>query len=218
MTIKGSDIIDRCLAHLGITAADFSKKIGLERPQAIYDLQKGKTKNISNTMADKIVSAFPEFNRVWLMTGEGEMLAASSPEMVAESFTVPLLPTSAMGGSLTGFPGDSVMPYHCERIVSPINDVDFAVTVTGDSMSPEFPSGSRVLVKRVNPAAFIEWGKTYVLDTCNGIIIKEVHKCIDKQHCITCHSVNPDPKYADFDVSMDDIYGIYRVLMCMAVK
>ena len=33
-----------------------------------------------------------------------------------------------------------------------------------------------------------------------------------------CHSINPDPKFADFDVPVSEIYGMYRVLMCLAAK
>lgn len=69
-----SDIINKLLIYSELNAKSFSEKIGLERPQAIYDILKGKTKSISLAMQDKILSVFPELNRTWLMTGEGEML------------------------------------------------------------------------------------------------------------------------------------------------
>ena len=69
-----SDIINKLLIYSKLNAKSFSEKIGLERPQAIYDILKGKTKTISLAMQDKILSVFPELNRTWLMTGEGEML------------------------------------------------------------------------------------------------------------------------------------------------
>lgn len=69
-----SDIINKLLIYSKLNAKSFSEKIGLERPQAIYDILKGKTKSISLAMQDKILSVFPELNRTWLMTGEGEML------------------------------------------------------------------------------------------------------------------------------------------------
>jgi len=67
-------IIDKLLKYSGLNAKSFSERIGLERPQAIYDIQKGKTKNISSYMKNKIISVFPEIDPGWLMTGEGEML------------------------------------------------------------------------------------------------------------------------------------------------
>ena len=39
-----------------------------------------------------------------------------------------------------------------------------------------------------------------------------------KEGCIRCHSINPDPKFSDFDVPMSEIYGICRVLMCLSAK
>lgn len=128
-----------------------------------------------------------------------------------------LLPMDSHGGSLTGIPAEGAMPQNCERIISPIKDVDFAITVYGDSMAPEYPSGSKVLIKKINPEVFIEWGRTFVLDTSNGVLIKEVHYC-EREGYITCHSINNDPKYKDFDIPLSEIYGMYRVLMVMAAK
>ena len=122
-----------------------------------------------------------------------------------------------MGGTLAGFPADGTALQNCEKVISPVKGVDFAITVYGDSMAPEYPSGSRVLIKRIKPEVFIDWGKAYVLDTSNGVIIKEVLESA-KKGCIRCHSINPDPKFSDFDVPMSEIYGIYRVLMCLSAK
>lgn len=135
-----------------------------------------------------------------------------------KGFTTYLLPMSAMGGTLTGFAAPGAMLQNCEAIISPIEDVDFAITVYGDSMAPEYPSGSRILIKKINPNIFIDWGKTYVLDTANGVIVKELHECCDKEGYVKCHSVNPDPKFSDFDVPLSEVYGVYRVLMCMSAK
>lgn len=74
-------------------------------------------------------------------------------------YTTYLLPMSAMGGTLTGFAAPGAMLQNCEAIISPIEDVDFAITVYGDSMAPEYPSGSRILIKKINPNIFIDWGK-----------------------------------------------------------
>ncbi len=62
---------------------------------------------------------------------------------------VPLLPISAQGGSLNDFMV-SVKDSECERVVSPVKGADFAITVAGDSMSPEYPSGSQIFIKKIN--------------------------------------------------------------------
>ncbi len=127
-----------------------------------------------------------------------------------------LLPLSAQGGSLGEF-SQSVRAEDCERIKSPVDGADFAISVSGDSMAPEYPNGSRVLVKKIDDRAFIEWGRTYVLDTCNGSVIKVLTPS-KREDCVTCNSLNEDPRYAPFDVNLRDVFGIYRVLLCMALK
>lgn len=57
-----------------------------------------------------------------------------------------------MAGSLSDYEGSAEMR-DCELIMSPVKDVTMAVPVSGDSMSPEFPNGSVVLVKRINERA-----------------------------------------------------------------
>lgn len=129
---------------------------------------------------------------------------------------VPLLPISAQGGTLNEFV-TSVKKEDCEKIISPIKEATFAITIAGDSMAPEYPSGSQVLIKRIDEEAFIEWGRVYVLDTCNGVVVKRI---IPSEHkdCIKCVSDNNALIYAPFDVRKTDIYGIYRVMLSMSIK
>lgn len=211
--------------------ADFLayKGIGQDKFAQQANLSRGFANNVGDSIRqsslEKIKIAFPELNILWLTAGFGEMLnkEGEAQEIQTESrnkseYITYLLPMSAMGGSLTGFAEPGVTLQNCEAVISPIANVDFAITVYGESMSPEYPSGSRILIKKINPNIFIEWGKAYVLDTPNGVIVKEIHECKGKEGYITCHSVNPDPKFSDFDVPMSEIYGMYRVLMCLSAK
>ena len=138
-------------------------------------------------------------------------------EKEKKGYTTYLLPMSAMGGSLIGFSESGVTLQNCEAIVSPIENVDFAITVYGESMSPEYPSGSKILIKKINPNIFIDWGKVFVLDTSNGVVVKEVHKS-SREGYVSCHSINPDPKFKPFDIPMNEVFDMYRVLMCLSAK
>lgn len=73
-----NEIMSKVLNHTGLNVKQFSEKIGLKRAQAIYDVLNGKTQRISERLAIKIISEFPEFRKSWLMTGEGEMLNNSA--------------------------------------------------------------------------------------------------------------------------------------------
>ena len=187
--------------------------------------------NINAKSLEKIAKAYPELNIDWLRSGHGTMLNngeseetlytpkgehSQTTESEDTAKLVLLLPVSAQGGSLNDFVV-SVKESDCEKVVSPIRGVDFAMTVSGDSMSPEYPNGSRIFIKKINERAFIEWGKVYVLDTCNGTVIKILVPS-DKEGYVKCVSINTDPIFAPFEVALEDIYGVYKVLLCMSVK
>lgn len=165
----------------------------------------------------RIIKEYPELNIDWLLEGKGDMLADTTPQ-VAEDATsyVPLVPITATGGQLTEFT-DGVIPSNCEQVRSPFDRAELAVPIRGDSMSPEYPNGSIVFVRRINPDAFVEWGKVYVLCTCNGDIVKEVHPADDRQHII-CRSLNPFKPVADFQILTTDIYSWWIVLGCVSRK
>lgn len=201
------------LAYLGIGQTKFEEKVGLSR---------GFVNTLKNNPTvktlDKIAAAYPELNMNWLRIGEGNMLNDDTNATESENIAtwVSLLPVSAQGGSLNDFVV-SVKDTDCEKVVSPVRGADLAMPVSGDSMSPEYPNGSRIFIKKINEKAFIEWGKVYVLDTCNGAVIKILAPS-DKDGYIRCVSINPDPIFAPFEVSMKDIYGVYKVLLCMSIK
>lgn len=128
--------------------------------------------------------------------------------------TLPVIPTEAMAGTLGEFE-DSVHAYECERMISPIKGADYAIKVCGDSMSPEIPNGSQILVKKIWEEEFIEWGKIFCLDTRNGAVIKRIYPT-DNPDVVECRSVNPE--YPPFRVNVCSVFGWYRVLMVMCMK
>lgn len=206
------ELKDRVLSYCG------KKNIALARFEKESKLSNGYFNQVKKRpSADKIKNieeAFPDLNIEWLLTGEGEMLKTSTEQTETTPYTVPLVPISAQGGSFNDFVV-SVRDSDCEKVISPVKHVDFALTVTGDSMAPEYPGGSQVLVRKVNERAFIEWGRVYVLDTCNGTVIKKLNPGRDDDE-VLCVSVNPD--YQPFYVKLSDVYGLYRVMMCMTLK
>lgn len=183
-------------------------------------------KTIRTDSIEKILLAFPEVRRDWLLFGEGEMLNTDAPVVEQrkqeseenEGKLIPLLPLSAEGGSLDGFDNLGVSLPDCEVIYSPIKDADMAITVSGKSMEPDYPEGCRVVVKRINHALFIEWGREYVLDTINGIVLKTLEPS-DDPNFIRCTSLNPDQRrYAPFEIPKESVRGVYRVHLMMGRK
>lgn len=86
VNMKAKDIINQLLESKSIKAGPFAKEIGVH-PTQIYDLQSEKIKKISASIASKIVNRYPEYDPIWLLTGEGEMLKSQPASLDLESKT-----------------------------------------------------------------------------------------------------------------------------------
>lgn len=177
---------------------------------------------ISESIAEEVKQYIPDINIEYVNNGIGEQFIEGIPSKMIEKEDkiapkvkqVPLLSTAAHGGSLIGFDeGDNIQ---CEMIMSPVTNADIALTVAGDSMSPEYPNGCRVFIRRINEAAFLDWGCTYVLDTINGIVIKNIFPKDGDESKVVCRSINPN--YPDFTISKVDVRGWYKVVLQMSMK
>ena len=182
------------------TYQDFAKLLGVSR-NSLSAAKNGNETYLTDSLVSKIQSAL-------------DYHTTPITEEELEREMIPVLPTDARAGTLADF-ADAVEAYNCERMVSPIRGADFAMQVTGDSMSPEYPSGSVIICKKINEKAFIEWGKVFVLDTPNGAVIKSVRKTDDDNE-VECVSLNP--AYQPFRINTEYINGWYRVLMVLSLK
>lgn len=202
LKIKGFVHSQRDFAFLlGVNEATISKAL------------KGDAKYLTDSLMSKVSALMSEKTGAEDYSWMQDSLAVT-PQENASPYTLPVLPTEAMAGTLGEF-AVSIQGYDCEKMVSPIKDVDYAIKVCGDSMSPEIPNGSQILIKKIWEEEFIEWGKIFCLDTKNGAVIKKVYPTADPE-VIECRSLNPD--YPPFKVNVRHINGWYRVLMVLALK
>lgn len=185
-------------------------------------------RDLSDKVVEQILNFYTDLNRVWLLTGEGDMLRqdvggvsavdAGGAEHGASDGVemVNLVSLSAKGGRLSDYCGQAC-EYDCEQIASPVGGAELAVRVYGDSMEPDYPNGSLVYVRRINERAFLEWGKVYVLDTCNGAVIKRLVPS-ERDGYVRCVSINPAPEYAPFEVSLEDVFRVFVVMACLSMR
>ena len=196
-----------------LTQTEFTKRLGVT-PTYIGAMRKGMPKE----RLKLVFEMFPDLNRDWLLYGEGEMLIPEEEKTpdLRKGYVVPMLPVEAYAGNLQLW-SRGVQLRDCEKVVSPVPGVDFGIRVNGDSMEPEFKSGSVLFIKRINERAFIPWGHPMVLDTENGVVLKVVYP--PKTHeiypgCnmeyIEARSYNPD--YPPYKIPTESIYGLYRVV------
>ena len=210
MTI--SERIRHFIDYRGITVKSFESAAGLSNGYV-----NGIRKGIGSEKLADILRAFPELNRNWLLFGEGEMLRTGAPASASEDTPPPqlipappgkglrLIPLPAMAGFLKG--AADIDPNEIEWYFVPaFRDCQFLIRVKGESMSPRYLSGDIVACREVqDTGTFFQWGKTYVLDTDQGVVIKRVRPS-EKEHHILCVSDNPE--YDPFDVPIAGIYHL----------
>lgn len=208
-TVKGRLL--EFLKSQRISQLEFTRALGVS-PTYVGAMRKG----MPASKLKKIGELYPELNREWLLYGEGEMLMPSTSQtekIMGEGYETLLLPVEAFAGGLQMW-SEGVARGECRRIVSPVNGADFAIPIKGDSMEPRFHDGSTLLIKRINEKAFIPWGHTMVVDTENGVLIKNLYP--DKENeasgeeYIIAESINP--KYPPFKIPTSSIFGLYRVM------
>lgn len=229
--MEGSKVLESILNHLNMRPKAFSDAIGNEKPQAIYDIQKGKTKNISESMAIKIISVFPEFNKSWLMSGDGEMLKTESYSNTGEMQNVvrqdkevysttqrncqPILDIRVCAGSGIGLDGNE------NKVIEWVSIPKFegctGVTVFGDSMYDKFKSGDIVFVRPISGRSDIDFGQCYVVITREDRYIKNLYESERGDEFVSMVSynieTNPDGrrKYPDRNIKKEEILFLYKV-------
>lgn len=220
--MNAGEIIDKILKDKGLNAKSFSEKLGLERPQAIYDIQKGKTKSISPQMANKITSVFPDISKSWLLTGEcftTENTPSADTLSNGGTFNddyrlVPLINIDAVGGMYS----ENEVMNEPEYVLGTVAfngalDGDKCIQVTGHSMEPACPPGSIVLIRQVERwKEYFGFGNIFVVLLDDGRrVLKQITKSDDDpRNCVKCVSFNKD--YPEEDLPKSMIAGVWKVI------
>lgn len=189
---------------------DFASKMGISA-SLLTEISKERS-NVGARTLQKTVQLFG-ISSEWLLTGNGEPWnnseSGSAKSLVAAAGGIPLIPVDAMAGFGRG--EATVLDSECEHYYVPaFRSADFLITVSGDSMAPHFLSGDIVACKHLPLSdLFFQWGKTYVIDTEQGALIKRVGKG-SHENSITLISDNP--AYEPFEMARSGIRHIALVL------
>lgn len=219
MSNKNTEISERIknlLIILELNANSFAKALGYERSQAVYDMLNGKaapsfdffSKILNSEYSDKI-------NIQWIIDGKGEPLLNTAPDKekkrpVQSHDGVPLIPASALAGIGEG--ALTIMDHEVDQryVIPEFSKADFLIRVKGSSMYPKYSAGDLLACIRIPKDRFIQWNKTYVLDTTQGIMVKRILKGSQPGQWIL-RSDNKD--YQDIEVHPDkEIYSISLVI------
>lgn len=226
--MTGQEIINKVLEELNLKAPTFAESIGVKY-QRIFDLQKGKVKKISSSLANDIISKYGQFNLTWLLTGEGEML--NTPNQLSDEASlidepiilrVPLVSQYAQAGYLSGYADAAYMatlptiPYIVDHEAQ---GHYVAFEVKGDSMNDgtedAILEGDRLLCREIQPHLWVDsklhirkWD--FVIVHTEGILVKRIIDHNVENHTITIHSLNS--MYPDKVINLADVKQIFNVI------
>lgn len=199
-------------AGLAYNQADFAVKIGVGR-SVITGIKNGY-KDATPYYMELVANVFKPLNVSWLLTGEGEMLIKEKedkPKLIPSNPQegIPLIPASAMAGALLGFQEIDHSELTFYKIPS-FRGAEYLISIRGDSMIPKYLSGDLVACRNVPlNNLFFQWGKTYVLDTEQGALIKRVERAEEEGSVLL---VSENPNYKPFTIPIAEIYHIAMIV------
>lgn len=171
---------------------------------------------------EKILKEYQDINRVWLLTGEGEMLKTSKTESNVKAIE-PFVPDNLVKvrlleisptATFTEFAETPVEEYDYTYVYpvegEEIGEDDVVFSVNGDSMEPNIKNKSRILGKLIKKAQW-HWAQGVVIIAFNNsFVIKRIlENKLDTDNYLILGSDNPIyPETCK--VSLDSINIMYQ--------
>ncbi|MDE5969458.1 MAG: hypothetical protein K2G74_01330, partial [Muribaculaceae bacterium] len=194
--------------HKGISIAAFERSVSMSNASFGKSLKNGGA--IGSDKLENILNIYKDLSPTWLLTGDGDMILdrdSSDATYSSVDTGIPLIPVEAMAGYLSG--EVSVLESDCERLNIPGLKADFVIPVSGDSMEPKYFSGDLVACQYVNlNDLFFQWGKVYVIDTNQGVLLKKVKKADLPQNIML---ISENPNYDPVIMPRENIFHIALV-------
>lgn len=185
---------------VGMPISQFEKHCGMSNGYI-----KNFKGNLSALKLEAILSAFPEINRTWLLTGEGDMLRSTIK--TSETSGIPYfaeMPVSAGNAELQLVEGDesAVGFIHIAGVTG-----QYAFPVVGCSMEPIIHAGDIIVVDAVDCYELIDPDKIYMIITGDDRMIKHLETDESNPDILWCVS----PNYRRFSIQKADVKRIFKV-------
>jgi phage repressor protein C with HTH and peptisase S24 domain len=188
--------------------------------------RKGKS-DLGAKAIDKILITYQDLNRVWLLTGDGEMINdvqvtrmdhPKSAEKLGDA-EVPLYDIDA-AANLRTLMGDKASNILGMISIPNIPSCDGAVYVRGDSMYPILKTGDIVAYKMVGDLQALVDGEMYLvnleIDGDEYLTVKYVHRSSKGDGWVQLASYNPH--HGPMDVKVENIKAIALVKFSVRIN
>lgn len=177
----------------------FARHIGLARGENLYQIKRGNN-GISLDVAQRIVAHFPQIDKLWLLTGDGQMFA--DPQL--RGVQIPFYNIDVEEGIAhlqhLESESDAVMPR--------MGDCDLAMLYSGRAMGRSIPPGTVVFLKNIDRDEIIP-GEEYVIISRKIVTLRIVRAAEDEQRLRLV--AGDSENYDDIVLDVNDIRSVYKV-------
>ena len=177
----------------------FARHIGLARGENLYQIKRGNN-GISRDVAQRIVAKFPQIDKLWLLTGDGQMFA----EQQLRGAQIPFYNVDVE----LGIANLQHLEPESDLVVPQMGACDLAMIYSGRAMGQAIPAGTVVFLKNVERDEIIP-GEEYVIIS-RKIVTLRIVRAADGEHRLRL--VAGDSKnYDDIILNVSDIRNVYKV-------
>lgn len=211
--------ITKVIDYLGETANSFATKLGYQRAQTIYDIQKMKSAPSYDFFQRFTIAGYSVIiNLDWLLTGEGNMLRTESekeeklPSVNQTYEGAPYFNVDFIGGFDLIVNDQTVNPdfyinyppYNQEGVVW--------CNLTGHSMEPEISNGDIIALREVTtPIQYLPAGEIYGIVTEEYRTVKRV-RLSQKEGFVRLIPSNKSEEFCEQEIPISMIIRVYAVL------
>lgn len=199
-------IIKDILDERGITIKNFCSEIGMSE-SGLKRIIKHNSTRIQTVESIAKALNIP----IGILFGENTLNNSQSDNSKKRKDKLPHIPFGAQAGSLSGFSA-GVSGNECEYLdsIPSLGAYDFTIDVKGDSMCPEYESGDIVACRMIREITDVKYGKVYVLDTAQGVVMKQLFESSENQDDFLCVSLNT--LYEPYLLPKEELYCLSRVV------
>lgn len=133
--------------------------------------------------------------------------------------SLPLIPLDAVAG-LPGDDNDGVLFDNYERYTIPefsAKGAQYLIRVSGTSMLPKYNNGDILACRKIDEITFFQWGKVYVIDTRQGMLVKKVLPDKSNPDNVLCVSENKS-EFPPFSLPKEEIRSLSIVVGVIGVE
>ncbi len=197
--------LSQVIEETGLSVHSFAMSVGLNRSETMYQIRRGQI-GISRNVAEMVTNRYPEYSKIWLMTGCGPKY--TNPAIIHTH--IPFY-----NGDLSSIDKINVVAPEYYLFLPMAGHVDIAITYHGDDMLPSIPNGTVLLLRRIEPDAIV-FGKEYVVCTKTFTALRRI-RCTDEEDVFRLEAGDPN-LYDTITVNSSQITHIFMVRALITLK